>query len=329
MVTHRAASPRFRSDEPQPVVQLQGDDIEILWHVFCNRVIDSKSIYMLLSNRSEQGLSRRLNQLRKGPRPFLNRLPQAMNRLQERSGSDPFAYALATHGAQALRLHRGIDLPEHHWAQKNRELKPGTIHHELATSRFMARLWRDIAAEGGDARVLYQQEFLLPSQPNGATPRGGLKNVLRTKITNWHGYREVQGTAPDRIFATVVGGRRQYFFLEMDEGTETIVPGKARLHEPSFWRDTSLLRKFVIYASAFETRAHQEVFGLPVFRVLTVTTKSGRVAAMQEACRQHLGQVSPGLFLFTHWEALADHQGSLASFPFRDSSDRNICLKPT
>jgi hypothetical protein len=250
-----------------------------------------------------------------------------MNRLQERSGSDPLAYALATHGAQALRLHRGIDLPEHHWAQKNRELKPGTIHHELATSRFMARLWRDIAAEGGDARVLYQQEFLKPTRANGVAQRGGLKNVLRTKITNWHGYREVQGTAPDRIFAIVLGGRRHYFFLEMDEGTETIVPGKARLHDPSFWRDTSLLRKFVIYASAFETKAHQDTFGIPVFRVLTITTKPGRVAAMQEACRAHLGHIAPGLFLFADWDSLRTNDGSLVEFKLKDSADRTTVLK--
>jgi hypothetical protein len=326
MATKRAPSPRYRTDDPAPVIQLQQDDVEILWHVFCNRVIDAKSIYMLFPNRSEQVISRRLNRLRKGPRPFLNRLPQAVNRLQLRNGSDPQVYAIATLGAQALRLHRGIELPEHRWAQKNRELKPSTIQHDVSTSRFMAMLYRDAVLAGGDVRILYQQEFTAAGQGAFKSRPSGPKNTLRTVITNWHGYRGEQGTSPDRIFAFTANGRRQYFFLEVDEGTETIVPGEARLRAPSFWRDTSLLRKFVIYASAFETKAHVAAFDIPVFRVITVAKKPGRVTAMQEACRKHLKNVRPGLFLFADWERLAEHEATILTFPFYDSDNRHVAL---
>ena len=324
MATLRAPSPRFRTDDPAPVIHLQEDDIEILWHVYCNRVIDAKSLYSLFPNRSEQVISRRLNRLRKGQRPYLHRLPQAMNRLQLRNGSDPQVYAIATLGAQALRFHRGIALPEHRWAQKNRELKPSTIQHDVATSRFMARLRRDAMLAGGGVKVLYQQEF--GAGTGGSAKLGGLKNTLRTAVTNWHGYRGEQGTAPDRIFAFTNGDTRQYFFLEIDEGTETIVPGESRLREPSFWRDTSVLRKFVIYASAFETKAHQAAFNIPVFRVITVTTKLGRMAAMQDACRTHLKHVRPGLFLFADWQSLGSHPASVLSFQFRDVEGRSIVL---
>lgn len=322
MAIQRAPSPRYRTDDPAPVVHLQEDDIEILWHVFCNRVIDAKSLYALFPNRSEQVISRRLNRLRKGPRPYLNRLPQAMNRLQLRKGSDPQVYAIATLGAQALRLHRGIELPEHRWAQKNRELKPITIQHDVATSRFMARLRRDAFLAGDGVRLLYQQEFDAKGKSVGVAKQGGLKNTLRTDITNWHGYRGEQGTAPDRVFAFVANGKRHYFFLEMDEGTETIAPGETRLREPSFWRDTSLLRKFVIYASAFETKAHVEAFNIPVFRVLTVTTKPARSEAMRAACRAHLKNIRPGLFLFADWESLNAHTGSVLEFQFEDTAER-------
>ena len=327
MATLRAPSPRFRTDDPAPTVHLQPDDIEILWHVFCNRVIDAKSIYALFPNRSEQVISRRLNRLRKGPRPYLNRLPQAMNRLQLRKGSDPQVYAIATLGAQALRLHRGVELPEHRWAQKNKELKPITIQHDVATSRFMARLRRDAVLAGGDVRLLYQQEFEVKGKSGDTVKHGGLKNTLRTMIGDWHGYRGEQGTAPDRIFAFSANGRRNYFFLEMDEGTETIVPGETRLREASFWRDTSLLRKFVIYANAHDTRAHEAAFGIPVFRVITVTTKPARVEAMQEACRTHLPLLRPGLFLFTDWSSLALYRDDLTLFPFLDSSNREVSLR--
>lgn len=329
MATLRAPSPRYHTDDPAPVVRLQEDDIDILWHVFCNRVIDAKSIYSLFPHRTAQVISRRLNRLRKGPRPFLNRLPQAMNRIQLRLGSDPQVYAIATLGAQALRLHRGVELPEHRWAQKNRELKPISIQHDIATSRFMARLRRDAALAGGDARLLYQQEFDTHGKAGEVTKHGGLKNTLRTDITNWHGYRGEQGTAPDRIFAFSSNGKRQYFFLEMDEGTETIVPNEARLRKPSFWRDTSLLRKFVIYASAFETKAHVTAFDIPVFRVLTITTKPGRAEAMKEACQVHLKHIRPGLFIFADWENLNAHLGSALDFSFRDTADRIFKLMST
>ena len=112
----------------------------------------------------------------------------------------------------------------------------------------------------------------------------------------------------------------------MDEGTETVVPGETRLREPSFWRDTSLLRKFVIYASAFETKAHVAAFNIPVFRVLTVTTKPGRAEAMREACRVHLNHVRPGLFLFADWQSLNAHRDSLLRFPLVDTVERTIKL---
>ncbi len=324
MTTKRAPSPRYRTDDPAPAIQLQQDDLSILWHVFCNRVIDAKSIYGLFPNRTDQVLSRRLNRLRKGPDPFLHRLPQALNRLRFRQGSDPQVYAIANQGARALRAYRGVAVPAERWTQKNRELQPTTIAHDLAVSRFMARLWRDATMAGEGTRLLYQEEFEDRGQ---ALTRRGLKNTLRTRIVNWPGGVQEQGTAPDRIFSLVAGGRRQYFFLEIDEGTETIVPGEHRLRQPSFWRNTSLLRKFVIYASAFETKAHVQAFNIPVFRVLTVTTSASRAEAMREACRTHLKHVRPGLLLFADWNSIGAHNGSVLQFPFRDTAEREILLQ--
>lgn len=326
MARLRAPSPRYRTDDLEPVIRLQEDDLELLWHVYCNRVIDAQSIYLLFPNRSAQGLSRRLNKLRKGPAPFLHRLAQAPNRLAQRNGSDPQAYALARRGADALRLHRGVDIPPQRWTQKNRELRPSTIQHDLAASRFVARLRRNAMDAGEGVELRYQQE--LEGKARGQVgSRGGLKNTLRTKIVRWPGGAGEQGTAPDRIFELTADGRRQYFLLELDAGTETIVPGAHRLRSPSFWRDTSLLRKFVVYASAFETKAHIATFDIPVFRVLTVTTNPSRAAAMREACRTHLTHVRPGLFLFADWNSIGAHDGSVLQFPFRDAAEREITLQ--
>lgn len=322
MARQRTPSPRYRTDDPEPVIRLQEDDLEILWHVYCNRVLDAQSIYGLFPNRSTQGLSRRLNKLRKGPAPFLQRLAQAPNRLAQRNGSDPQAYALARRGADALRQHRGVEIPPQRWTQKNRELRPSTIQHDLAASRFMAQLHRDAAAMDG-VELRYQQE--IPGKLSGrVNARGGLKNTLRSRIVRWPGGAGEQGTAPDRIFELTAGGRRQYFFLELDAGTETIAPGAHRLRSASFWRDTSVLRKLVVYASAFETKAHQEQFDIPVFRVLFVTTTPARMEAMQAACQEYLPRVRPGLFLFGHRDGV--EETGPASYPFEDHQGREVWL---
>ena len=112
----------------------------------------------------------------------------------------------------------------------------------------------------------------------------------------------------------------------MDEGTETIAPGETRLRAPSFWRDTSLLRKFVIYASAFETKAHVSAFGIPVFRIVTVAKTPSRITAMKKACNHHLKNVRAGLFLFADWQQIVAHEGSMLTFPFCDSENRCVVL---
>lgn len=301
MATRRAPSPRFRDDDDAVPLRLQPDDLEILWNVYCNRVIDSKSLQLLFPNRSPQVISRRLNRLRKGTEPYLRRLPQAQNRLFARSGSDPFAYALANRGAEALRALRGVDIPPQRWTQKNRELRPSMIDHGLATSRFLAQLRAALAIEGSGRRLHYQDEFdWLPKRSN---PTGGLRNTIRTKIVDWHGYTGEEGTAPDAIFAIsrpAENGQLKYayFFLEVDRGTETIVPGEKRMSAASFWRSSSVLRKYVVYASIYKNRTHESTLGIPVFRVLASVPSVSRMKGIQDACRSHLPHVKPGQFIF-------------------------------
>jgi len=301
MERRRAPSPRFRDDDEAVPIRLQPDDLEILWHVYCNRVIDSKSIQILFPNRSPQVISRRLNLLRKGAEPYLRRLPQAQNRLFARSGSDPFAYALAHRGAEALRALRGVDIPPQRWTQKNRELRPSMIDHSLATSRFLAQMRTALAVEGSGRQLYYQEE--LDWLPKRHSPSAGLKNTIRTQIVDWYGYSGEEGTAPDAIFAigrTNADGQRQfaYFFLEVDRGTETIVPGEKRLRSQSFWRSSSVLRKYVVYASIHKNRAHESCLGIPSFRVLTSVPNLERMHTIQVTCRQYLPNVKPGQFLF-------------------------------
>ena len=58
----------------------------------------------------------------------------------------------------------------------------------------MARLRCDAAATDG-VELRYQQE-IEGKLASRVTPRGGLKNTLRTKIVRWPGGAGEQGTAP-------------------------------------------------------------------------------------------------------------------------------------
>ena len=234
-------------------------------------------------------------------------------------------YALTNRGAQALNENREMNIPTTRWRSKNDALKTNTIQHELSTSKFMARAWRDAAASNGKVTLQYQHEVLAEFAPN-REPAPGLPNTLRTRIDNWYGYRGFEGTAPDRIFSYTAGGRRHFIFLEIDEGTETIAPRQEKLRQNSFWRDTSVLRKFVIYASAFATKAHVDEFGIPVFRVLTVTRGGSRMRSMQEACQIHLSNVRPGLLLFTVWRRLDAALFDLFELPLENHLRRKATL---
>lgn len=326
MTTAGARYSRYRRSGTPPNVQLTEDDIEILWQVFRNRVLDTRAIFTLLPTRSEQVIRRRLKLMFDAQ--FLDRLGQANTRLHEKRGSFPEAYALAREGARVLRDRFGADIPIERWTQKNRELRSRSIHHMLETSRFMVAM-EAATRQVPDARLIHFDQILAEQGRLPSSRPSGQRLTIRTEV-RWHGYREVEGTAPDQIFAVAVGGQRQYLFLEIDRGTETIEPNARKLRSKSFWRDTSLLRKFIIYAQAFAARAHEEQFGIPVFRVLTVTTAPERVGIMREACARHLvegeARAKPGLFLFTDWQSIAAHDGSLLDLPIRNALGREIVI---
>ena len=101
------------------------------------------------------------------------------------------------------------------------------------------------------------------------------------------------------------------------ELVRSIEPGKRQRESEKFWRNTSYLRKFLIYSAAFKARAHEKQLGLPPFRVLTVTTQPNRVEEMQRCFAAHLSgggtKTNPGLFLFTDWQTLNQSKDYLSA----------------
>jgi hypothetical protein len=106
---------------------------------------------------------------------------------------------------------------------------------------------------------------------------------------------------PDRVFGLEFNDapenrRRAYFFLEADRGTMPVA--RKNLAQTSF------LRKLLAYTETWRKGLHRAHFGIPSFRVLTVTASMERVAHLVEACRALPGG-GARLFLFTTREALA------------------------
>ncbi len=239
-------------------------------------------------------------------------------------------YALDREGARLLRDQHGVIVGGDRWAQKNCELRGHNIEHALETTRFMVALERAVRARP-ELELMYFDEIMRHA-PRAKTIRVRHDTTIRTRM-DWHGYREEEGTAPDQIFGLRYhnqpeGQNRRFLFLEMDRGTETILPGERKLKSRSFFRDTSVMRKFVVYAQAFRNQAHREAFGIPVFQVLTVTTNPGRVLEMQRAYEAHLAvrpfMVKPGLFLFTDFETIARHNGDLLSVPYVNGVGKRV-----
>ena len=92
-----------------------------------------------------------------------------------------------------------------------------------------------------------------------------------------------------------------YFFLELDLGSMTIVPTERARKSDGFRYRATILRKLLTYAESHRQGLHKKRFGMPVARVLTLTTSEDRAEGMRQAAETFAvrpPKVPPGLFLF-------------------------------
>jgi Replication-relaxation len=318
MDSHRAASPRFKQPAVAPRFSPTGDDETIIKFVYDHRIADSKMIYRRLPHRSRQQLSRRLNGLRKAR--YLARLPQQTARFQPGGGSEHLFYVLDRAGARHIRETWHIPVPLIHWTQKNQGLKLPSIDHALNTSRIVAGLECALPRYDGLALVPFVN-LLEHHAPE------------RTRVT-WRGSTSEKGIRPDCIFALMATGRSapNCYFLQNDEGTETFEPSLTRKKLTIFFRQNSILRKFVLYAATFHNRTHEQRFGMPSFQVLMVTTTAVRalnmIDAYQRLIRPEPVSAPAGLFLFTDRATVAAHDGDLLAVPWQNGAGKQVLLSP-
>ncbi len=299
---------RARYQRPSKPITLRPtpDDDQILFHVYRHRLIDKDMLHRLLPHRGEQGMGRRLRKLMDAH--YLIRPPQQEERNRIGGGSYPKIYALDNFGAARLSEVHQAKLPSTRWRERNKDLRGKNIWHTLNTTRFLVDV-AVAAREHAGVSLVYSDQ--LPQK--GATQGVLFKNSqqsIRTQI-DWNGHFGIEGAAADSLFAIEEhdrpkGRNRRHYFVEIDQGTETIVPGKRQQKSRAFFRDSSILRKYVTYASMRITGAQKSRFEFNNFRVLFVTTNAARLQNFIKAYQDHMmhGRLSvrPDTFLFLDWD---------------------------
>lgn len=278
--------PRFQRVAGLARIELTARDREILRHVRRHRFLRSSQIVDLLGG-SRQHVLRRLQRLYH--HGYLER-PRAQIDYFRRGGSRAIAYGLGNKGAAWLK--RDLDLPPQRldWSARNRGAGRLFLEHALLTSEIMVAL--ELACRRHDGvRLLADEELTLPKEARAQ------REPFKWNVTLADGAKV--GLIPDRVFAlefAVRGGApvRAYYFLEADRSTMPVV-------RPNLSR-TSFRRKLLAYEATWSQGLHRSRWGFHRFRVLTVTSRPGRVKSLVEACRGLArGQ---GLFLFLGAESL-------------------------
>ena len=129
--------------------------------------------------------------------------------------------------------------------------------------------------------VLYAHDFLRNPPPDLDNSKKGIPLTLRTVI-DWPVKLPGQSklttlsipvsTQPDDYFAhQQVGKKLKPFFIEHDEGTETILPSLANQQRPDFFSSTSLLQKLLIYLAYWRAYRHVSELGIQSFEVIIKT----------------------------------------------------------
>ena len=323
--------PVQKSGRP-PNVEITDDDIAIFWHVYRRRLIEAESIYALLPHRPQDRLRRRLTVLQKARYLWVLDIPGTVLRRREGRGADSRVFALDYQAGKLLNDRFNVKVAVEKWRTKNEALAWKNIPHTLGITDFMVSL--DLATRQYPATSLIEFDELLKGAPR-TTQKRAQPERFRTEVV-WNGKKNPEGIAPDAIFAlrnreSTQGDRTMYYLYEEDKDNQTLVPGAQVRNSDRFFRQSSILRKFVVYTYAFRNRTHEKWFGFPkAFRVLYVTGSPVRMGNMQAAFREHM-MSSPigakaGMNLFADRVTLAQHGDDILAMPWQDELGREFYI---
>lgn len=325
----RASHKRYQRPKKPVGVALTPDDKRLFLELYRHGILDSRAVYRLFAERSVHVLRGRLRKLFHAG--YILRLKQMRSLFVDGGGSRYEAYVLDTGAIEWLwDKHR---LKPADRTRAFRERSAAYLLHNIELAHTVISIRQSVEARA-DIEFLYPHE-IYKRWASDILRRDNLPISVRARV-DWFRYRENASTIPDAFFMLFyprreIGKQRRAVFLEIDMGTETIDPSDSKVRSLRFWKDTSVLRKFVVYAYAHKTGSYKEDFGVPTFQVLTITTNPEKVAKMQLAYRKRLSgvphEVSPIRFLFTDFETLAKHSDILDA-PIFDGYGRQFSLLP-
>lgn len=282
--------PRFERAPVRPML-LTPRDRDLLRAVYRHRLLRSTHL-TALAGGSRQAVLRRLQLL--FHHGHLDRPPRQLDWYAR--GSEPLVYALGKRGAELLAAAGELRRGGIRWDTKNGSLSRVFLHHALAVADVIVAF--EVACRNREGVRFIPPEEVLAGAPKET-------HHLRLPF-RWHvdlrseGRRWRLGVQPDRVFGLRFKGQgvsSAYFFLEADRGTMPV--SRRDLAQTSF------ARKLLAYRETWRQRVHKTHFGIPSFRVLTVTTSSERLAHLAAACRSLAGGGAGGLFLFATASELA------------------------
>ncbi len=197
-----------------------------------------------------------------------------------RTGSVPKVYALSRRGAAEI---------EKAWRARNDEIGRTFFRHTLFTTEIMVALERG-ARELGTVRIVPFEELLAdaPQETQQERHPGQWKATVSRREAERITWQESIGITPDKIFGIEFldapkGKGRFLVFLEADRATEPVIRTLTRRGIPKPKQLSSIYRKLLAYKAAFNDCLERRYGFENGFRVLTVTTRPGRVKSMVAA----------------------------------------------
>lgn len=279
---HRPARrPRFKRRDPPPFMPT-ADDRQFVLHTLEHRFLRA-SHYVALSGRPADKVIRRLSVLYHNG--YLDR-PRAQRYLPVH-GNHELIYAPGHKAPLLFGETPGLD-----WTAKNREAKHAYLEHALMIADFMVAL--EVALRRYPAvRILRSAEIIEDiRQRTGTAPNHWTMTVEHPDLG-------IQLSAtPDTVFALEFSdlGRRNYFLLEADRSTMPIE--RAALDQSSY------KKKLLTYHLGHTTKRHVNAWGIPGFRVLTITKSAQRISSMLAALSIVTKGKGSNAFLFAEIDAL-------------------------
>ena len=323
-----------RSADQLPGVRITKDDEAVFFQVWRRRLITADDLYRLFPARSTEKFSKRLKLLSRARYLWLMDLKDTGIRLREGRGANPRIFALDYRGAQYLSRTLGIEIVEEKWHTKNSSLAWKNVPHALGVTEFMAS--HELATRRSPTTRLVEFDELLKKAPSKTKAKAQPQpERFRTRV-RWNEEDRDEGIMPDEIFSlhntqSARGDRQMYYLYEEDNGNETIVPGAQVRNSERFFRQSSYLRKFVLYHFAFQNDVAKKWFGFSkAFRVLHRTTSRERMENMQAAFSQYMMpppiNASAGMNLFVCRETYDEYADDVLAIPWKDEKGRTFYI---